>query len=60
MSYEATKLKITKQTMNLNPKMDPSTAPAPVKKLIEAAKEDLIDRICVKQYLADIDESSKY
>ena len=43
--------------MNLNPKMDPANAPAPVKKLIEVAKEDLLDRMCLKQY---IDESSKY
>ena len=46
--------------MNLNPKMDPSTAPLTVRKLIEVAKEDLLDRYCTKQYLADIDESSKY
>ena len=43
--------------MNLNPKMDPSKAPAPIRKLIEAAKYDLIDRMCIKQY---IEESSKY
>ena len=41
--------------MNLNPKMDQTNAPAPIKKLIEAAKEDLIDRMCIKQY---IEESS--
>ena len=41
--------------MNYQAKMDPATAPAPIKKLIEAAKEDLIDRMCLKQY---IEESS--
>lgn len=40
--------------------MDQTKIPAPVQKLIEVAKEDLIDRMCLKQYLADIDESSKY
>ena len=38
-----------------NQKMDPEKAPAPVKKLIEAAKEDLMDRMCIDQY---IEESS--
>ena len=46
--------------MNYQAKMDPANAPAPIKKLIEVAKEDLIDRMCVKQYLADLEESSKY
>lgn len=41
--------------MNLNQKMDPEKASTPVKKLIEAAKYDLIDRMCIKQY---IEESS--
>lgn len=41
--------------MNLNPKTDPANAPVPVKKLIEVAKEDLIDRYCLKQY---VEESS--
>ena len=41
--------------MNYKAKMDPSNAPVPVKKLIEAAKEDLIDRMCLKQY---VEESS--
>lgn len=41
--------------MNLNPKMDQTKIPAPVRKLIEVAKEDLIDRMCIKQY---IEESS--
>ena len=41
--------------MNYKAKMDPANAPAPVRKLIEVAKEDLIDRMCVKQY---VEESS--
>lgn len=41
--------------MNLNPKMDPSTAPAPIRKLIEVAKDDLMDRYAIKQY---VEESS--
>lgn len=41
--------------MNLNPKMDQTKIPAPVRKLIEAAKDDLLDRMCIKQY---IEESS--
>ena len=41
--------------MNYKAKMDPSTAPLPIRKLIEVAKEDLIDRMCLKQY---IEESS--
>ena len=41
--------------MNLNSKMDHAKIPAPVRKLIEVAQEDLIDRMCIKQY---IDESS--
>lgn len=36
-------------------KMDPEKAPAPVKKLIEAAKDDLMERRCIEQY---IEESS--
>ena len=55
MSYKVTKLKITKTIMNLNPKMDPEKASTPVKKLIEAAKYDLMERMCIKQY---IEESS--
>lgn len=35
-------------------KMDPEKAPAPVKKLIEAAKEDLMDRMCIDQYISDV------
>ena len=35
--------------------MDPEKAPAPVKKLIEAAKDDLMERRCIEQY---IEESS--
>ena len=46
--------------MNYQAKMDPANAPAPIKKLIEVAKEDLIDRMCIKQYIADIEQSSKY
>lgn len=46
--------------MNLNPKTDPEKASTPVKKLIEAAKYDLMERMCIKQYLADLDEISKY
>ena len=46
--------------MNLNPKLDQTKIPAPIKKLIEVAKEDLIDRMCTKQYIADLDDSSKY
>lgn len=46
--------------MNYKAKMDQTKIPAPVRKLIEVAKEDLLDRICIKQYLADLDESSKY
>ena len=41
--------------MNYKAKMDPATAPTPIQKLIEVAKEDLIDRMCLKQY---IEESS--
>lgn len=44
--------------MNLNPKMDQTKIPAPVRKLIEVAKDDLLDRMCTKQYIADLDESS--
>ena len=44
--------------MNLNPKMDQTKIPAPVRKLIEVAKEDLIDRMCTKQYIADLEEIS--
>ena len=46
--------------MNYQAKMDPANAPAPIRKLIEVAKEDLMDRMCTKQYIADIEESSKY
>ena len=46
--------------MNYKAKMDQTKIPAPIRKLIEVAKEDLIDRMCLKQYLADIEESSKY
>lgn len=46
--------------MNYQAKMDQTKIPAPVRKLIEVAKEDLIDRMCIKQYLADIDEISNY
>ena len=46
--------------MNYKAKMDQTKIPAPVRKLIEVAKEDLLDRMCLKQYIADIDESSKY
>ena len=35
--------------------MDPEKASTPVKKLIEAAKYDLMDRMCLKQY---VEESS--
>ncbi len=42
------------QTQN-KVKMDPEKAPAPVKKLIEAAKDDLMERRCIEQY---IEESS--
>ena len=41
--------------MNYQAKMDQTKIPAPIRKLIEAAKEDLIDRMCLKQY---IEESS--
>ena len=41
--------------MNLNPKMDPTKIPAPVRKLIEVAKDDLLDRMCNMQY---VEESS--
>lgn len=43
--------------MNYQAKMDPATAPTPIQKLIEAAKYDLMERMCIKQY---IEESSKY
>ena len=43
--------------MNYKAKMDQTKIPAPVRKLIEVAKEDLLDRYCLKQY---IEESSKY
>ena len=41
--------------MNYKAKMDPEKASTPVKKLIEAAKYDLMERYCIKQY---IEESS--
>ena len=41
--------------MNLNPKMDQTKIPAPVRKLIAVAKYDLMERYAIKQY---IDESS--
>lgn len=41
--------------MNYQAKMDPANAPTPIRKLIEVAKDDLIDRMCIKQY---IEESS--
>lgn len=41
--------------MNYQAKMDPEKASVPVKKLIEAAKYDLMERYCIKQY---IEESS--
>lgn len=43
--------------MNYKAKTDPEKASTPVKKLIEAAKYDLMDRYCLKQYIDDI---SKY
>lgn len=46
---------VMKNQAQSNQKTDPANAPAPVKKLIEAAKEDLMDRMCVDQY---IEESS--
>ena len=58
MSLSTTKLKITKTNMNYKAKMDQTKIPAPVRKLIEAAKDDLMDRYCMKQYLADLAESS--
>ena len=44
--------------MNLNPKLDQTKIPAPIRKLIEVAKEDLMDRMCLKQYISDLAESS--
>ena len=44
--------------MNYKAKMDQTKIPAPVRKLIEVAKEDLMDRYCTKQYLADLEQSS--
>lgn len=41
--------------MNYKAKMDQAKIPAPIRKLIEVAKEDLIDRMCLKQY---VEESS--
>lgn len=55
MSYKVTNPKITKTIMNYKAKMDPEKASTPVKKLIEAAKYDLMERMCIKQY---IEESS--
>lgn len=49
--------------MNYQAKIDPEKASVPVKKLIEAAKYDLMERMCIRQYLADLadlEESSKY
>ena len=43
--------------MNLTQKKDPAKAAAPIRKLIAAAADDLLDRICIKQYIDDI---SKY
>ena len=34
-------------------KMDPEKAPAPVKKLIEAVKDDIMDRRCIQQYIEE-------
>jgi hypothetical protein len=45
---------VMKNQTQSNQKMDPEKAPAPVKKLIEAAKEDLMDRMCIDQYISDI------
>ena len=44
---------VMKNQTQSNQKMDPADAPAPVKKLIEAAKEDLMDRMCIDQYISD-------
>ena len=44
--------------MNYKAKMDQTKIPAPVRKLIEVAKDDLLDRMCTKQYIADLEESS--
>lgn len=54
MSYKIIKSKITKKIMSNKVKMDPEKAPAPVKKLIEAAKDDLMDRMCIDQYISDV------
>lgn len=62
--HSSDKLKITKQNMNYKAKMDPEKASTPVKKLIEAAKYDLIDRMCIRQYIeessATLGKESKY
>lgn len=44
--------------MNLNSKLDQTKIPAPIRKLIAAAMDDLLDRYCLKQYIADLDENS--
>ena len=41
--------------MNYQAKMDQTKIPTPIRKLIEVAKEDLLDRYCTKQY---VEESS--
>ena len=41
--------------MNYQAKMDQTKIPAPIRKLIEVAKDDLMDRMCLKQY---VEESS--
>lgn len=50
--------------MNYKAKMDPTKIPAPIRKLIEAAKYDLMERMCIKQYIeessATLGKESKY
>lgn len=50
--------------MNYKVKMDPEKASTPVKKLIEAAKYDLMERMCIKQYIEEssvtLGKESKY
>ena len=50
--------------MNYQAKMDPEKASTPVKKLIEAAKDDLMERYAIKQYVeessATLGKESKY
>lgn len=50
--------------MNYQAKMDQKKIPAPVRKLIEVAKNDLLERYAIKQYVEEssvtLGKESKY